>query len=208
MILYVVDLFNFLCTLFFDYHRYSEYCIERYLMGNGNSSIANDADAITSKVDTPYDKVMLYTKPNLQGDVYVIDYGSYTSTLLIPVISPNNVFSLSIPPYTSVKMYCGDLYDYGGKGSIEITNVTSQKTDVPSLPDNIQGGIRSISINKYSLNTPTDFHQQSAVSMKNKYNELVLEPFEGHYHHGFVDFVYLILIILLAVLIVDRLRRD
>lgn len=93
-------------------------------------------------------KVRLYSKENYQGNIYEIDYGNYTSSMFIKLISPDNVFSLSIPPNTSVMMFCGDIYDYGGKGSVHIVNVTNERADVPMLPLNVQGGVRSLSITK------------------------------------------------------------
>jgi len=93
-------------------------------------------------------KVRLYSKENFKGNVYEIDYGNYTSAMFIKMITPDNIFSLTIPPNTSVAMFCGDTHDYGGKGSIHIINVTNERTDVPLLPVHVRGSIRSLSITK------------------------------------------------------------
>lgn len=109
---------------------------------------------ISSTIDNAYivtkeGKVRLFSKDNYKGNVYEIDYGNYTSNMFIYKISPDNIFSLTVPPHTSVRMYCGDIYDYGGRGYMDITNVTNERVDVPSLPQNIRGYVRSLSIIKY-----------------------------------------------------------
>src|SRR5579872_3777967 len=67
-------------------------------------------------------KVIMYSKPYMEGEAFTIDVGNYTSLTLMPQISPNNVFSLSVPPDTAVELFCGDIYDFGGKGSLYIGN--------------------------------------------------------------------------------------
>lgn len=96
----------------------------------------------------PDSKVRLYSKDNFEGNVYEIDHGNYTSNMIIPKISPDNVYSLTIPPLTAVKLFCGDVYDYGGKGSMHITNVKNDRIRVPLLPEHVQGSVRSVSITK------------------------------------------------------------
>lgn len=123
-------------------------------MGSDTSKI--DRHTITQVQES---KVRLYSKENFMGNVYEIDYGNYTSSMFIKMISPDNVFSLAIPPNTSIVMFCGDMYDYGGKGSVHIVNVTNERADVPMLPMNVQGNVRSLSITKTdngALNTKTN----------------------------------------------------
>lgn len=113
-------------------------------------------------VDQP--KVKFYSKDNFQGNVYEVAYGNYTSNMFTPKISPDNVFSMTIPPATFVKLYCGDMYDYGGKGFIHITNVTDQDMYVPVLPDILQGNVRSLSIGKH-----IDSYGWSGTNMANRF---------------------------------------
>lgn len=108
-------------------------------------------------------KVRLYSKDNFKGNTYEIDYGNYTSAMFIKLISPDNVFSLTVPPNTSIAMFCGDMYDYGGKGSVHIINVTNERADVPMLPLHIQGNVRSLSITKTINNSMGQVNQTSSV---------------------------------------------
>jgi hypothetical protein len=93
-------------------------------------------------------KVRFYSKENFEGNIYEIDYGNYTSNTFIYKITPDNVFSMSIPSNTELRVYAGDIYDLGGKGFMAITNVTPDLVDIPILPDNIRGNVRSLSITK------------------------------------------------------------
>ena len=113
-------------------------------MGGISSTIDRNTPIVTKE-----GKVRLFSKDSYKGNVYEIDYGNYTSNMFIYKISPDNIFSLTVPPHTSVRMYCGDIYDYGGRGYMDITNVTNERVDVPSLPQNIRGYVRSLSIIKY-----------------------------------------------------------
>lgn len=130
-------------------------------MGNSQSSYENQMPKKSEKSETlapdkisTYDdsiymtKVVLFSKPDLQGNMYLMSLGNYTSTTFIKHISPDNIFSLSIPPETSVKLFCGDMYDYGGKGSTHITNVLKEPITVMRLPQHIQGMIRSVSVSR------------------------------------------------------------
>jgi hypothetical protein len=117
-------------------------------MGGISSTIDKNEPIVTKE-----GKVRLYSKDDYKGNVYEIDYGNYTSNMFIYKISPDNVFSLTVPPHTSVRMYCCDIYDYGGRGYMDITNITNERVDVPSLPQNIRGYVRSLSIIKYYNDT-------------------------------------------------------
>ena len=94
-------------------------------------------------------KVRFYSKDNLQGNIYEIEPGNYTSIEFANKISPDNVFSLTIPSLTTIKLFAGDLYDYGGKGSMQVTNVSQDRIKVELLPENIKGKVRSISITSH-----------------------------------------------------------
>jgi hypothetical protein len=94
-------------------------------------------------------KVRFYSKDNLQGNTYEIEPGNYTSIEFANKISPDNVFSLTIPSLTTIKLFAGDLYDYGGKGSMQVTNVSQDRIKVELLPENIKGKVRSISITSH-----------------------------------------------------------
>jgi len=96
-----------------------------------------------------YGKVRFYSKDNLQGNIYEIEPGNYTSIEFANKISPDNVFSLTIPSLTTIKLFAGDLYDYGGKGSMQVTNVSQDRIKVELLPENIRGKVRSISITSH-----------------------------------------------------------
>jgi len=124
-------------------------------MGGANTKY----DSNTVKLDNPSaaldpdrerGKVKFYSKDNFQGNIYEVETGNYTSNDFIPRISPDNVFSMKIPPQTYVKVYGGDIYDYGGRGFMYIENVTDQVMRVPILPEFIQGLVRSVSIGIHS----------------------------------------------------------
>lgn len=93
-------------------------------------------------------KVQMFSKDNFEGNIYEINYGNYTSNMFTDKLTPDNVFSLTIPPMTTVKMYSGIMYNYDGIGAVSITNVSSDTMKVPQLPDHIRGNIRSISITR------------------------------------------------------------
>jgi len=99
----------------------------------------------------PLRSVQLYSKSNFQGDIFEVEYGNYPSDMFIPAILPNNIFSLTIPPRTTVKLFSGDEYDFGGKGGMSVTNAGQDIMRVDNLPTNIRGQIRSISIISHSI---------------------------------------------------------
>lgn len=143
-------------------------------------------------------KVVFFSKPNLSGNMYTIDNGNYTSEKFVKYISPDNVFSMTVPPQTFVKLYCGDMYDDGGKGFYHITNVTNEVAEIPSLPRNIQGNVRSVSIG-------TQFHEDSYItridlspSPSNEY----FNEFEETNNFNFL----LILILLILVIVYYKLK--
>ncbi|VBB17768.1 hypothetical protein YASMINEVIRUS_231 [Yasminevirus sp. GU-2018] len=160
------------------------------------------------------DRVILYSMPDLRGNTYAIANGSYTSTSFVDKLSPDNVFSLSIPPETSIKMFCGDIYDYGGKGGMEITNVTNERISVPSLPQNVQGNVRSLVISerkhtdlytdRQALNTVTKTNLEyfgttdSLISSKNSGTSNCVSDYV----------LWLVSIIVLTIVVSWYLKRD
>lgn len=106
--------------------------------------------SFTDISNSPSELVKFYSKTDFQGNIYEIEYGNYTSTNFIDKISPDNIFSLTVPSLTTVKLFCGDIFDYGGKGAFQITNITNSTSSVPQLPDNIQGRVRSAIIVKHN----------------------------------------------------------
>jgi hypothetical protein len=112
---------------------------------DSNSLRLDDPDTALSP-DRDRGKVRFYSKDNFGGNIYEIEKGNYTSNEFITRITPDNIFSITIPPQMYVKMYCGDVYDYGGKGFMHIENATDQVMHVPILPESISGQIRSVSI--------------------------------------------------------------
>lgn len=96
--------------------------------------------------------VQVYTESNREGEIFEIEYGNYTSDVLIPVLSPHNIFSLTLPPKTTVKLYAGDEYNFGGKGGISLTNISDDVMNVDKLPPNVAGQVRSISIISHTIN--------------------------------------------------------
>jgi hypothetical protein len=119
-------------------------------MGGNISKSDDDIQQVqtVSSILTPQlkGKVRLYSKDNFKGNVYEIDYGNYTSRMFIRKISPDNVFSFIVPSNTSIKLYSGDMYDFGGKGTMHIVNVTNEFIKIPIMPENIRGNVRSLSI--------------------------------------------------------------
>jgi hypothetical protein len=99
----------------------------------------------------PLHTVQLYSKANFNGEIFEVDYGNYPSDVFIPSMLPANVFSLTIPPRTTVKLFSGDEYDFGGKGGMSLTNAAEDVMRVESLPTNIRGQVRSISVISHSL---------------------------------------------------------
>ena len=113
---------------------------------SAESSSQTDSANANKANQGPYINVQLYSKTNMKGEVFEIDAGNYPSDVFINAVSPYNVFSLSIPPYTSIKLFGGNEYDFGGKGGMSITNTGSDIMRIESLPSNISGQIRSVSI--------------------------------------------------------------
>jgi hypothetical protein len=138
--------------------------------------------------------VIFYSKPDLYGTMYAVETGDYTSSRFIPQISPDNVFSLSIPANTSVKLFCGDVYDSGGKGFVHITNATNQRSAVPSLPLHIQGNVRSVSIRTNIIDDTNVRRNNNIVDAQ------TLEYFPYYYSYGFTDVVWCILFMTLILL--------
>lgn len=94
----------------------------------------------------PFINVQLYSKKDFKGDIFEIDSGNYPSDMFVKALSPNNVFSLTIPPKTNIKLYSGNEYDFGKNGGMSITNTSSDIMKIESLPSNIRGRIKSVSI--------------------------------------------------------------
>jgi hypothetical protein len=140
-------------------------------MGNSNAgydsnTIKQDDDTSVMLPDHDRGKVRFYSKDNFQGNIYEIERGNYTSNDFVPRISPDNVFSMAIPPQTYVKIYCGDIYDYGGKGFMHIENVTDQTMRVPLLPEYIEGQVKSVSIGVHS-----DIQTWAGSNTSNRYDK-------------------------------------
>jgi hypothetical protein len=95
--------------------------------------------------------VQLYSKANFKGEVFEVDYGNYPSDVFIPTVIPSNVFSLTIPPRTTIKLFSGDEYDFGGKGGVSLTNAGPDIMRVDSLPTNVRGQIRSVSVISHAI---------------------------------------------------------
>lgn len=95
-------------------------------------------------------KVRVYTKNKLQGNVYELDVGSYTNQMLRDFFLTNkenrNIFSLSLPPKTTVTLYSGNDFDLAGKGSISYTNITKDVMRINELPVPIGGNVNSIDV--------------------------------------------------------------
>jgi hypothetical protein len=89
-------------------------------------------------------KLKLYSKVNLQGNAYLVDYGNYVGQNFTNRLSPDNVFSMEVPPQSTVKLFGGAEYDYGTQGSFHLSNTTRDYTRVNQLPENIQGKVRSM----------------------------------------------------------------
>lgn len=100
----------------------------------------------------PDEKVRFYSKDNFTGNIYVVDYGNYTVSYFADKISPDSVFSMIIPPLTTVGLFCGEIYDYGGQGAFHVTNITKNKVSIPQFPEHIQGRVKSVSIIKHDAN--------------------------------------------------------
>jgi hypothetical protein len=100
-------------------------------------------------------KVRVYTKETQQGNVYELEGGSYTNEMLrkfmITSMENSNIFSLSLPPKTTITLYSGNDYDLGGKGAVSYTNVTNDVMRVNSLPIPLAGNIHSIDITHHTV---------------------------------------------------------
>jgi len=104
-------------------------------------------------------KLKLYSKVNLQGNAYLVDYGNYVGQKFTNRLSPDNIFSMEVPPQSTVKLFGGGEYDYGTQGSFHLSNTTGDYAKVNQLPENIQGKVRSMIIMR---NTN---HQQPIVDV-------------------------------------------
>ena len=99
---------------------------------------------------TSNEKVNLYSKTNFEGNVYAVGYGNYAGADFVNRISPDNVFSLTLPPYSTIKLFCGNSFDNDNIGSTQITNATRQTAKIPFLPEHLQGRIRSLVIERHT----------------------------------------------------------
>lgn len=170
----------------------------------------------SSKYNEDQEKVRIYSQSNLNGNIYELKYGNYVSDAIVPSMRPDNVHSLTIPPLTSVKLYCGDTYDYGGKGAVIYTNVTNKTVPINSLPDHITNNVRSLSIVKHdpkqlentidvSIQSPRDIALSHISQRSNNIFNEQFEPtaddnnYSSSYNlclYIFVAFVIIILVIL------------
>lgn len=139
--------------------------------------------------------VLVFTEANFNGKVYEIDPGNYTSNIFVNQIYPDNISSIIVPQNMSVKLYAGDIYDYGGKGSYSLSNVTKQRISIAKLPSNIINNVRSISVSEISQNnnvSNTDSFDQF------KLNDELIENFsDNKYNNSNIR-----LIILMTLLII------
>lgn len=127
-------------------------------MGNNLSPEIKSQAILNSNTD-PEEKVRFYSKDNYEGNIYVVDFGNYTVNYFADKISPDSVFSMIIPPLTTVKLFCGEMYDYGGQGAFHVTNITKNKVSVPQFPEHVKGRVKSVSIIKHDAN----FFSASAI---------------------------------------------
>jgi hypothetical protein len=182
-------------------------------------------DAKTRGEKGPNKLVQLYSKAGFDGKMFEIKHGNYTSDVFVSYLIPSNVFSLTIPPRTTVKLYCGDKYDFGGKGGMSITNTSLDIMRVNTLPQNIAGHIRSISIISHSIDksgkvkteseTESEYEdEKNAVIISDRGDVIVsglntgltsqnnlLEPFDNNklctYTNNYVFYLCLIIIMYL-----------
>lgn len=100
----------------------------------------------------PLRVVQVYTKENFEGQMFEIDYGNYPTEVFIPSINPHNVFSLTVPPRTTIRLFAGDDFVFGGKGGTSFTNAsTDDIMRVKSLPNTISGQIRTVSVISHAV---------------------------------------------------------
>jgi hypothetical protein len=143
-------------------------------------------------------RVVVYNKPNLTGTSYALEYGSYNSRVLRLKLFPDNIFSLEIPPLTKVKLYGGGMFDYGGKGGIEISNIAENTMVMTHLPEQLSGAIRSIAVIKIAPET-ADSVDQTVI------DQAVKDDLQGSTNEGFglvesnVSFYVFLLIFLILI---------
>ena len=169
-------------------------------MGN-NINHHNDNVTVNSNIpESDITNVRFFTKANFQGIAYDINHGNYIGRIFHEATSPNNIFSLIIPPHTTVRLFCGETYDYGEKGSMHITNVTDKIVRIPTLPDNIQGNIKSISITNVT-NTQNDISlADSNISTSPdlmNLNSKSVETMENYYEDTSISYDIILLLVLM-----------
>jgi len=116
------------------------------------------------------DAVYVYTMNSTNGIEYKIMQGNYNSSLLLEKIAPNNIFSLKIPPLTKVRLFGGDIFNYGDIGSVDISNAYNDKyMVVNNLPSNFEGKIRSISVSRIPRIALTSFDRALMNDVKEQF---------------------------------------
>lgn len=128
-------------------------------------------DSRTRGEKGPLRAVQLYSKSNFSGEIFEVDYGNYPSDIFIPAILPSNVFSLTIPPRTTIKLFAGNEYNFGGKGGMSLTNVGPDLMRVDTLPTNIRGQIRSVSVISHSIDRAGEI--ENPDSSKNELDTII-----------------------------------
>ena len=116
-------------------------------------------------------KVTVFTLANLDGISFEMTYGNYDSKMLLAKLAPNNIFSLKIPPLTKVRLYGGNIFDYGKLGSLEIANSIENKfMIVNQLPTELAGKIRSMTIERLATRALTAHDVAMASNLKETFD--------------------------------------
>ncbi len=147
-------------------------------MGLSNSKEKLNYKGITNFRDSST-KVRAFSEEEKQGTIFEFQYGSYNSNVLIPALGENNnIFAIEVAPNTKATFFGGDMFDYGGKGSMQLVNTTQNTISLNVLPENIAGLVRSISITKLdpTITVPLDAqdadYQTKLMSSLEKFDDL------------------------------------
>lgn len=170
------------------------------------SSSSNDYEYLLAT------KVIMYSKPYLQGNAYALAAGNYTSEKFIPQISPDNVFSMSVPAKTTVKLFNGNIYDYGNKGFMHIVNTSQETIPVSTLPQNMQGSVKSVSISN-DINDIIDIIDRGALAATSSTTSVKAnQPIEQFYDYTVTDhnisIIWYVLVGLIVICIVMKLIEN
>ena len=177
-------------------------------MGSNTSASVNEN--VTQTVGS---KVRFYSKENYGGNVYEVDYGNYNFKNFGDKLIPDSAYSMMVPPDTTVKVFAGDGFDYGGLGSFHVTNVTQEPVMIPQFPDNIKGKVKSVSISKNTNNanaksyvidftsgiTHSDIYNLANVGNSTTIKTPSIETFDGEYTYE-IQYSILFIIAILFIL--------